>query len=62
MQAHVSQVEAIAFKSLEADPEMELCYVNEKAQEKVLVDAEDVYGGIAAPVTSAMEVTETAGK
>ena len=59
VQAHVSHIEAIVFKFLEANPEMEVRYANEKAQEKVLVEVEDVYGGITAAITSAMEVTET---
>ena len=51
-------MEAIKFKSLEADPELKLLYANEKAQEKIIVDAEHIYSGIVAAVTSVLVVTE----
>jgi hypothetical protein len=60
VQAFVGHKDALAFKSYEPDPEMELRFPNEKAQEKVLKDLEEVFGGIGAAVTSAMEVTEQA--
>jgi hypothetical protein len=56
---HVGHKEAVDFKSYEADPEMELRYDNEKAQEKILKEAEELFGGIAAAITTVMEVTET---